>query len=88
MSGQLQTPQPTPEELKYVRSRSLARTFSGWTETQRAIYLAVFRGHTRRGAIATYLGMDADRVAAELEGMSGDLLWDRSQPDPAIHLRD
>ncbi|HMP03670.1 MAG TPA: hypothetical protein PKD86_18640 [Gemmatales bacterium] len=83
-----EVPAPTSEELEYIRSRSLAETFAGWNAIQQAIYLAVFRGHTRHPTVAHYLGLDTSVVQAESLGMYGDLLWDQSQPEPKIHLRD
>lgn len=79
---------PTPDELAYIKSRTMEPTFARWSADQRAVYLAVYRGHTRPSAVAAYLGWPAGKTAAVLDGVYGYLLWDKSKPDSAISLRD
>ena len=88
MSAHLALPQPTPDELSGMLARSLDETYAGWTDLQRAIFLAVWRGHPRRSAVALYLGRsDADIARALDAGMFGYLLWDRAQPDPELYIK-
>lgn len=81
-------PRPTPEELEGMLSRSLDEAYAGWNGVQRAIYLAVWRAPRLRSDIGRYLGLPADAVARAMEdGMFGDLLWDRTQPDPYVNVK-
>ena len=82
------TVEPAVEETAYMQRRGLSDTFKGWTETQRGAYLAVHRGHNRFAAVAEFLGLDVDAVRREVKGTFGDLLWDQSNPDPTLHIRD
>lgn len=79
-------PQPTADEFAAMMDRSLADAYAGWTETQRAIYLTVFRGGgTPRSEIGRRLGITDAAVAQALDdGMFGYLLWERAKPDPVV----
>lgn len=88
MSASPELPQPTPEERSGMSARSLDGAYAGWSEVQRAIYLAVWRGHARRSAVGRYLGLSDADITRELEaGMFGYLLWDRSQADPDLYIK-
>jgi len=79
---------PTAEELDYIKSRSMERTFTAWSPDQQAVYLAVYRGYTDPPAIALHLKWTAEKTAEVLESVYGDLLWDKKVPNAYIALRD
>ncbi len=88
MSRQPDLPEPTGEELASIRSRSLDETFARCSPIPKAIELAVFQGHTRRGPIRDLLGLDSEVVGAGLDGTSGVLRWEKPRPDPENRLGD
>ena len=80
---------PTADDLAYIASRTMTATFQGWSDDQRAVYLAVHRNRwpTAR-QVAALLGWTQERTDAVLDSVYGYLLWDREKPDNRIVLRD